>query len=167
MKRIMTLSAGVLAFCASALAASAFNCLTINRIDGTSDHFALDRATTVSATADGGVKLVGTDVTVIYPSDEVDSYTFENYTFGSVKYDGDKENLASISSPQVNPISFSIADGTLTVHGAEPGSTLNLIDIQGRVVDSARASESGSATLRGNSGVYLLNINRTTLKIML
>lgn len=154
----------------SATAFAAFNCLTINRIDGKQDHFAIDWTTSINV-VDEGVCLKGKAVTVIYPTNEVDYYTFEYFTFPSgVKYDGDKEDVSSL--PETisggEPISFSADSGVLSVRGAQPGSDLRLIGVNGVEVDSTVAASDGSAKLKAPVGhVYLLSVNGVTIKVIL
>lgn len=168
MNRFKRLGIALIALLASATAFGAFNCLTINRVDGQTDRFAIDSSTTVGLVA-GGVKLAGKAVTVIYPIREVDSYTFENYTFTNGKYEGDKPDVASISeAAAAGPVSFAVSGGVLTVSGATPGTVLTLFGINGSEVSSAKASDDGNAALRfGTDGVYLLNVNGVAIKVIL
>lgn len=170
MKKVIKIGMALALLLNSATAFAAFNCLTINRVDGKRDHFALDWTTSITM-VDEGVRLMGKAVTVIYPTKEVDSYTFEYFTFPSgVKYDGDKEDISSLPEASLGgvPISFSATNGVLTVSGAQPGSDLRLVGVNGSEVDAARASGDGSATLRAATGhVYLLTVNGVTIKVIL
>ncbi len=171
MKRIIAFGALTLALLMPASVAAAYNCLTINRIDGKSDHFAIDSSTTISMSENGGVTLAGRAVTVIYSPEEVDSYTFENFTFSSSeKYDGDKDDVSGIKTPSSfdSVLTFSSSDGVLTVEGASADSEITLVGLNGTVVGVTRADANGSASISAAPGqIYLLVVNGSTIKIKL
>lgn len=167
MKRFAVLFAAVLALCVPLRAAEKYNCLAINRVDGKVDCFAVSAKTVVTATSDGGVKLADGDLEVIYPSDEVDSFTFVRYNPAG-GYEGDKPNVAALADVASAPLNFSVADAVVTVGGAAPGSELQLADLRGRVVARAEADADGSASMSAvGHGVFLLTVNGVTLKIRL
>lgn len=83
-------------------------------------------------------------------------------------------NLSAIESVKANDdcptLTLSHNNGRLTVGGITGADSVNLISTSGAVVMTAKVTSGGTATLTVGSlarGVYLLNVNNTTLKIIL
>lgn len=76
-----------------------------------------------------------------------------------------------ISAPETaSALTFARLGGTLTIGGIQGAASVTLYDLQGRAAASARVSANGNAAINVASlpaGVYLLNVNNTTLKITL
>ncbi|MDE6514045.1 MAG: discoidin domain-containing protein [Muribaculaceae bacterium] len=76
-----------------------------------------------------------------------------------------------ISAPETDSaLTFARMGGTLTIGGIQGAATVTLYDLNGRAAASARVSANGNAAINVAAlpaGVYLLNVNNTTLKITL
>ncbi len=77
-----------------------------------------------------------------------------------------------ISAPAAAESALTLArlGGTLTIGGIQGAGLIYLIDLQGRTAASARVGSNGNAAFNVAAlpaGVYLLNVNNTTLKITL
>lgn len=139
------------------------NVLCINRVDGVCEHLMLDTALDIQVTDDGGIRLIHPDVWVFYDANEVDYFTFASLDDPET-YDGDHSAINELTAPDRT---IKIADGTISVDGA---SSVSIYDLNGRQISRATIADNGSATLSISSlpsGIYIVRIDSTSLKIKL
>lgn len=80
------------------------------------------------------------------------------------------DNKSGIDSAEVATLAISRQGSVLSISGIEGSGTLTLFDIPGRPAATARIGADGTAAFNIGSlrsGVYLLTVNNTTLKITL
>lgn len=164
------LCTGILLACQAAFAAGASEsaCVEINRVDGKTDHIAVDKSMEIAMSPTGDIRLTNSAVSIDYPMEEVASFTVGRFAFAEgSKYDGDKAGMADVAAPA---LCFG-TDGTdLTVSGATPGGVLELYTVSGMKAAAVTTDSEGCARINTQSlgrGVYILTINGISLKITL
>ena len=78
--------------------------------------------------------------------------------------------MSKATSPEAATLVIGRRGGTLTVSGISGAETIMLFDLMGRRAAAAAVSADGRAALNVAAlpaGVYLLNVNNSTLKITL
>ena len=161
------------ALCVGAASVSArnVNCFIINRTDGVKDRLALHADLKVQQTEAGDLLMVHPSVTVCYPLELISnisagfqSFSNDQYYLGDHVYDPEHD---SIEAPEVDGLTISIADGVLTLGGVK--TDVKIIDLQGKTLMNIAPADARVEVLTSQlpAGVYLLNVNQTTLKIKL
>lgn len=159
------------ALCAGASAASArnVNAFIINRTDGVKDRLAIHKELKVQQSPEGDLLLVHPSVTVCYPLDLISNITagFQSfaagqYYLGDHVYDPEQN---AIEAPEVDGLTLNIADGLITLEGVRTDA--QVIDLQGKTLLTVRPEQGRVEihTAQIPAGVYLLTVNKTTLKI--
>ncbi len=153
-----------------AAAAKNINTLIINRTDGKTDRIAIHKDLNVTRADNGDILFVHPSITVAYPVELVKNLTPGFYSFATDNYYiGDhelkEEEEDAISAPEVSGLALEILQGQIVISGLQSG--VRLIDLGGKVIDQAPASE-GRAVISTASlpaGVYLLQAGQTTFKV--
>ena len=152
-KNLKTLAFSFLAFMAG-VPVFAGNYVKVSSESGEATYFALSQKPVVTFTADYLV-LTTDEQTVQYPISSYRSFEFADQPTGI--------NSATAESSAV----FSVGS-SLKAEGLAAGSVVTVYGVNGQVVGSARASESGSVDipLHGKTGVFEVKSTSRTFKFI-
>ncbi len=160
MKKITTtLTAIVCAMFFGTMSASSYKSIIINKTDNT-NIMVLIESTMTASVAEGNLVITCSKGDVILPVSEVRNWVFST--------DDDSENLwTTLEQPQNDATVVQMRDG-IVLSNLPQNSQITLFTANGKQLRSVSASGSYELSLNDlPQGIYLLNYNRQTLKIVI
>ena len=131
--------------------------LVVNTTDGRKLVYPLDQKPKVIF-SDTGLILTTSSTEIVLPRENVTTFSY------------DRIPIAGIDAPATDLCSAQfLTDGTLYVTGCEPGAPVNVFSVEGVLLYSVIADDSGSASIAAKNlgtGIYLVKAGDMSYKIL-